>query len=394
VRAYVAAGARSVRLFAYGEAAELAMRGLPLVSRLARATRLTLHISLLRIIHDSGHAARRRPQLSGELTRLVLEAQDAGLAEDATRGFFVLSLVHYADQNFDDARKNILRGLDTARDTQPLTQARHLADAARCLLMLERDVPIAQDMIARAHAVLGPSAAALANIAWARGLLERFRGDQGSTVAALDQALDGFRREEAHWEAYQILMLQVMFDLELGANAEALARCAPLREVAARMPEGSEPVVAATLEALVRLRLGEPGAEAACETAIAGLRAGDAKAMLAYALGWCGEHALAAGRVDVAARHAGEALAAAALVDRRSELGVARALLGRVALARHDPPSAVAHLAATREDRARPLALSARARAALDALEALLEKLPLPATRARRRPTAPSPTKE
>jgi DNA-binding SARP family transcriptional activator len=390
VRAYVAAGTRCVRLFAHGEAAELATRGLQQVHRLERNTRIGLHIALLHLIHDSGRAARRRPQLPGELTRLVMEAQDAGLAAEASRGFFVLSLIQFVGENFDAAKNSILRALDAARATDPLTAARSLADSARCLLMLERDVPRAEALIAEARAVLGPAADHLANLAWARGLMGRFCGQEAPAREAFDQALDGYRRDQANWEVYQLLAMQVMLHLETGQAGAALERSIALREVADRMPEGSEPVVASTLGALARLALREAGAEAACEVAIAALRAADAKAMLAYALGWCAEHALGDGRLDVAERRAGEALTVAALVDRRSELAVARALLGRIALARHDRQSAEAHLTATREDRERPLGLSARALTRLSALETALESLPVTAPPTRRRSTAPS----
>jgi hypothetical protein len=112
--------------------------------------------------------------------------------------------------------------------------------------------------------------------------------------------------------------------------------------------------------------------------------------MLAYVQNGLAEHALAAGAVDDAERWAGEALATAALVDRRSELGVARALLGRVALARRDARAATAHLQAMREDRERPLGLSARALDRLAALEAAIEAFAPPPSPTRRRARATS----
>jgi DNA-binding SARP family transcriptional activator/tetratricopeptide (TPR) repeat protein len=388
--ACVAAGERCLRLFAFGEAAELAKRGLQHVGRLDRQSRIQHHIALLAILVNSRRASRKFPQLGSELTRLVMEAQDTGMHAEAARGFFFLSMIHYVGEKFDDAESTLNRALDAARDADPLTAARQMVDSARCLLMLERDVPRAQAMIVEARAMLGPGGDQHAHVAWARGLLGHYCGDRVPALAALDEALEGYTRDQAHWETYQVMSMSVICQMETGDAAAGLERCAALREVAGKMSEGSEPVVAAALEALVRLALHHDGAEAACEGAIAALKAADAKAMLAYVLCWSAEHALSNGNLDVAERQAGDALTVAALVDRRSELAVARALLGLIALARHDRQSAEAHLRATREDRERPLGLSARALARLAALETALENLPVTTLPTRRRTTAPS----
>ena len=388
--AYVAAGERSLRLYAFGEAALLAKRGLQHVGRLERKARIQQHIALLGIFINSGRSPRTLPSLGNEVTRLVLEAQDAGLPAVAANGFFYLSMISYVGENADGAQNYLLRAVDAARGADPLTQARQLAYSARCLLMIERDVPQAQAMIVEARAALGPPGDQLACMAWARGLLRRYCGDAVPALAALDEALEGYKREQSPWETFQVMSMTVICHLDGGDAAAALERCAALREVAGKMAEGSELVQAAALEALARLALGAAGAERACEDAVQALRDLDAKAMLAYALCGLADHAFAAGALDAAERFAGEALTAAALVDRRSELAVARVLLGQVALARQDRPTAAAHLLATREDRDRPLGLSARALARLGALETALEDFAPPPQTTRRRPRAAS----
>jgi DNA-binding SARP family transcriptional activator len=388
--ATVAAAERCLRLFAPTEAAELAKRGLPHVARLPRRERVSHHISLLAVLLRARGANARVPHFASDLTRLVMEAQDLGMHADAARGFFSLSMANYLGEKFDDAQTFVHRAVDAARDADPATRARQLVDSARCLLMLDRDAPHARAMIVEARAALGAGGDHLPHVAWARGLLDLFCGDAAPALAALGDALDGYSRDQSHWEIYQVLSTSVLAHLEAGDAAGGLARCPALREVAQKMAEGSEPVVAAALEAVARLAAREPGAAAACDDAVGALKAVDAKAMQAYVLAWGAEHALATNDLDGAERRAGDALTAAALVGRRSELAVAHALLGRVALARHDRRSAEAHLAATREDRDRPLGLSARALARLATLEAALDRLPATVQPARRRPTAPS----
>jgi DNA-binding SARP family transcriptional activator len=388
--AYVAAAERSLRVYAFGEAAELAKRGLQHVGRLERKARIAHHISLLGVLVRSGRAQRALASVATELTRLVMEAQDAGLHADAARGFFDMSLIHFAGEDTERAHSTTLLAIDAVRGADPLTEARQLADSARCLLMLERDVPQAQAMIGEARATLGPAGDRLAYVAWARGLLGRYCGEIGPATAALAEAAQAYEREQSAWETCLVTSAAVLCHLESGDGRAALDRCAALSEVAGKLPEGSEPAMAAALEALARLALDEPGAARAAAEAARALEELDAKAMLAYVLCGVADHALARGAVDEAERRAGEALTLAALVDRRSEVAVARALLGQIALARGDRAGATAHLAATRDDRERPLGLSARALARLGALEAALESVPSSSPPTRRRPRAAS----
>jgi DNA-binding SARP family transcriptional activator len=390
VSASVTAAERSLRVYALAEAVELAKRGLQLVGRLERKSRIQHHVSLLVVLLNSGRPTRELARDANEMTRLVMEAQDAGLPADAARGFFYLSMIDYVGEKPDAVRRNLQRAVDAARGAGTATETRHLVDSARCLLMLERDVPHAQAMLVEARAALGPPGDQLANVAWARGLYERYCGEIASAMAALDEAVEGYKREQLPWEIFQVMMTTVICHLESDDGAAALERCGALREVAAKMAEGSEPAVAAALEALARLAHGEPDAERAALEAAQALKDLDAKAMLSYVLVALAEHAFAAGKLEAAEQRAGEALATAALLDRRSEIGAARALLGQIALARQDRRAAAAHLEATREDRDRPLGLSARALERLRALETALEALPPSPGATRRRARATS----
>src|SRR5205814_1656868 len=137
-----------------------------------------------------------------------------------------------------------------------------------------------------------------------------------------------------HWGECDCLPWLTRIDLERGRFAEALGRCGRLREIAAKMGDGSEAPLAAALEALARSGLGEPGAETAVDVAVATLRDIDTKRLLAYAQSFAAGLDVVAGRLDSASRRAEEALGAAEVVSRRTEVAVAHAILGRVALAR------------------------------------------------------------
>jgi ATP/maltotriose-dependent transcriptional regulator MalT len=141
------------------------------------------------------------------------------------------------------------------------------------------------------------------------------------------------------------------------------------------MAEGSEGIVADALEALARVASCVPGADDHLERSLARLRDVDAKGMLAYVLSAAADIDRAAARVERAEARANEALLAAEAVQRRSLVACARALLADLALTRGDCGSAVLHIRAVEPDLARPLAISARARARVEHLSARLRTL-------------------
>ena len=366
----LAAGQRCLRLYAHAEAAELATRGLAQLPRIERLTRVRLQIALYALLVESGRAARGRASLEADLSRAIVEAQAAGLHAEAAQGFRARAVLYYTGENFDGARESSMRAAEETRRSDPATLGRELATTARCLMLLENEVPRAEGLIGEARTLLGAEADRLPGVAWAAGLLARFTGDRPAATQAFEAAIEGFAREEAHWERCQALTHRVMLALEGGDADEARRRCGPLVEVAGKMTDGSEAAVAVALCALVERPGAGPEAAARFEAAVAALVAADTKAMLAYVLNAAATQDLVAGELAAAEAHAGAALAAAAVVGRRSEIAVARALLGRAALARGDAARARAQLDALREDRERPLGLSQRAAAIVDELAA------------------------
>jgi hypothetical protein len=172
---------------------------------------------------------------------------------------------------------------------------------------------------------------------------------------------------EDHWAECEGMMTLVQIELDEGRPHRALSRCGELQRVAAKMGEGSEGPAAEALEALARVAAGEPEV-ARLDRALGLLREIDAKGMLAYILTHAASLDLAAGRTAAARERAQEALGAAQAVDRRTQVALARAVLGQAALAERDAVAATSHCDALRADVAEPLRLSAHARAAAFAL--------------------------
>jgi predicted ATPase len=368
----LAGAQRCLRVFAYTEAAELANRGLQLMHRIERISRIRLQIALSAVLVEAGRVGRSASDLEADLSRAIVEAQEAGLHGEAAQGLRARSFLYYTGERFEAARESSLRAAEETRRTDATLRGQELAVSARCLMLLENEVPRAQAMIGEAREVLGAEAERVPAVAWAAALLARYTGDRATAAREFEAAIEGFARAGAHWERFQAMAQMVMLNLEQGRPDEARSRCGPLAEVAGKMSEGSEPAVAAALAAITARAGARSGDPAPLEEAIRGLAAADTKAMLAYVLNAAAAQDLAAGDLAGAAERARAALAAAVVVGRRSEIAVARSLLGRAALARGDAAEAKGHLDALDDDRRRALGLSRRAAAAADTLAAEL----------------------
>ena len=370
-RAYLAAAERALRVFAHPDAARFADAGIDHAARLPPDVRIPLQLALLRakVMSLGLHGERRA--LAIELTRAVSEAEDAGLHADASAGLHTLSILQNDAGDSEGAHASTLLAARAAEHTDAQAKARQLSDSARCLAMLEREMPRAYEMLREAGTILGGDAKATLHFSWGQGLMSRFGGNIDEGRMLIERTVRLARAAEDHWATCEALIELVQLELEVNDAPRALVLCAELAPVAARMGEGSEGPIADALEALARSAAGEDVGER-LDRAIARLRAVDAKGMLAYVLNFAAVLDLARGGREAARARAREALQAAEIVGRTTQTVIARAVLGRVALADGDRATATRQLDALREDVAAPLRVSARARAAALDLALLL----------------------
>jgi hypothetical protein len=387
-RACVAAGQRCLRLFARAEAASFARHGIGLLAQLSREVRVPIQMELLEVEIHSGAGRERGRELAGELSRLIGEAQEAGLMAHVRTGFYLDSFLHYHGGEHALAHAATLHAEEAGRSADPTTEARALANTGRCLVLLQRDLPRAEAMLceARDRGTAGP---ALLDVHWGLGLVRHFLGDHAAAKAELAQAVALSRREADHWAECDCLARLALIALEEGQPEVALARCLEIRPVAAKMGEASEGPFAAGLEAVARLALGEPEAAAAVERAVGRLHELDSRWMEACVLVLAAEADAAAGRREAARERAGRALEAAQGVGRRSEAALCSALLARLDLEAGDGEAAIWRLRPRLHDMASPWSLTTRARTAL-AEAARAVGLPIP-TMVPTPPTTPGP---
>ena len=369
VRACVRAGRRCQRLFAYAEASELADRGRAHARMLPRDARLPQEAALLDLYVHSTTSDGRAAEVEAALQELIDEARAAGLEETVQEALSTLGYLHWWRGEPGLAQQAMLRQAEMAHRADPEVAARALAVSARCLVHLDRDLTRAVGLLQEAASLARSTGAELIDVPWAQALLHAHAGEAAAAVPLFDRVLALARARGDHYAEWDSQTRVAMIELERGRPAEALARCLHLADLVGRMSEGSEPAFTSALAAVARLLLGEAGADAGVEAAIAALRAIDSKWMTAYVLTHAAAHDLADGRTARARARAEEALSAAEAVGRAGEAAIARAVMAGLALAAGDRASAARIRTEARIDDPR---LSARAR---DAWQVLLAAL-------------------
>ena len=376
-RACVAAGRRCLRLFAQTEAFGFARRGLGQAEALPEPEAVQRRLELLEV----QLAARRPPQpeeAAHEIELLAERALDHGCIEHARLGFHLLGHLRWREGYPVDARRHLLRAEAVSRAADDRERVVALAEAARCLALLERDLGQAEALLLEAGSLstrLGVEPMAIPD---GVGMLRLHEGKVEDAAPLFVRARALARRDGDPLAEYQALEHLVALELQRGAFAVAADLGAELVELGDKLREGSEAPFARAALALARYGAGEEDAIADLDRAIGELRMADAKHRLAYVLARAAALELRGGNAEAAGRRAAAALDLAETMQRPSEAAMARATLARAAAARGDRAAAAVQKDALRLLRREPLSEEARL-----AIEAALDEAP-PAPKGRR----------
>jgi DNA-binding SARP family transcriptional activator len=374
--ASVRAGRLFLRQLANGEAWAAARRGRRHAAEVAEPRRTALVLELLQI-----ELQARRPEdvssAATELTSLAERALDGGDAEHGRLAFHLLAYLRWEEGDFGDAQRQMLRAEEVSRSGDERERILAMAEAARCLVLLERDLPHAEALALEASARSARAGFSPPAIADAQGLLRTHQGHPDEAATLFAEARARARGASDAMSEFAALEHLVVLRVDQGAWAEARPLAEELEALGRRLREGSEAPFARGLHALARLALGDSGADAAFEAALSEIRVADAKLRLAYSLTRAARLDLAAGNAARARVRSSEAHAAARTVARATETLFAGVTLARASLAAGDLDGLDVLLASLRD--ASPGA-SAAARGELEAL--LLERADEPLRRA------------
>jgi hypothetical protein len=308
----------------------------------ARQLRDPDRVELLLELAEVRYGARRPrdPEtVSAEIEELARLAFRLGSATHARLGFHLASYLRWEGGNWSDAQRHMLRAEEVSRTTSGRERALALGEAARCLALLERDLGQAEALALEAEGISAALDAMPSAIPDAIGMLRLHEGRLEEAAARFAQARELCRREQDRLGEFRTLEHQVMLELESEHFDEARRLSAELVEVGARLRDGSEAPCARVLAALSRYMIDDAVAPE-LDAALGELRTVDAKQRLAWALTRAAEVDVRRGRAPLATDRASEALRLAQLLERPSDVALARVALARAALLSNDDAAA------------------------------------------------------
>ncbi len=348
-RACVAAGKRCLRLFANAEAGSLAQKGAPYAEQLSEPERTKLLLELTEV-----EIAARRPLRMGEMEARIEElaerALDYDCVEHARLGFHMLSVLRWERGEWAGAQENTMRAELVSRSADDKEHVVAMAEAARCLALLERDLATAEALALEAGALSSRVGVEPGAIPDAMGMLRLHQGQLDEAARQFSRARALSLRTGDRLGEFSALEHLVMVEVERGQYAAARALCAELVRIGDKLREGSEAPFARVLDALVDLATGGPAANLDLDKALDALRLADAKHRLAYALTRAAAIDLEQGRPETARTRAAEALDVARILGRPSEIALALVDLARAASQMGDIEALNRHLAELRRE--------------------------------------------
>ncbi|MCE8015475.1 hypothetical protein HOP62_05215 [Halomonas sp. MCCC 1A17488] len=336
VRAMIEAGRYCLRIFANQEAQHYAQRGLVLTDDMTGTRRVCLALELHDLLYSAAPMADWEAG-AGEVVALAEQALEHGALAHARLGFQLASHIRWAHGQWRDAHEQTLQAERATRCGEGREQVIAMAETARCLAMLERDLNQAGELLAQARKLAIQQHIGHPAIPLAQGLLSLHED-------RLDKAESYFKEARTLCKAmgdrlgeFQAQEMLLLMDFERDDYAQARERCHQLRELGGRLRDGSEAPYAVAAEALCHYALADD--PDSFGVALVTLRHADARHRLAVLLLQAARLDLIRGRADSARQRAGEALEHARVLERRSEQLLAHALLAECARRLGDTPA-------------------------------------------------------
>ncbi len=305
--------------------------------------RLTLELSDVRVtaapVEDWQSAAE-------DYIALAEQALDHGAPAHARLGYQLASYLRWLHGEWSDARRDSLQAERIARGAPDEAQILGMAEAAKCLAMLERDLSQADAMAMEASSLARRTRFQCPAVPVALGILRYYEDRFEDAVDFLEDARTMSRSGGDRINQFLANEYLAVIEIEREDYAAALARCRPLLEIGARVREGSELPFARGLESLCRYGL--DGDDSGLEDALQALREADAKQRLAFLLNRAARLDIRRDRMQDALARAREALDLAQVMARPSEILQAHINLVEGCRATADP-EVRQHLAAVTE---------------------------------------------
>ena len=325
-RAMVSAGRLCLRFYANDEALNLARKGMLLVADLTDAERICVSIDL----HDIMFSAAPLEDWEASARKfaaLAEQAVDHGELAHARLGYHMAATVRWDHGQWTDAREQSLQSERVARSGRVEDHIVGMADTAKCLVMLERDLTQANEMLMEVNALAVRQRVSHHSIPAGIGMLRFHDNKLDEAEELLKEARTLCKTAGDRVNEFQANEYLMMIDFERGRFENARERCNALVEIGDKLREGSEGPFAHALAGLCDYAIDD--AATSMDAALEDLRVVDAKHRLAYTLTRAALLDLERGRLDSALARATEALEYATLLQRATEMILAHIVLAR-----------------------------------------------------------------
>ncbi len=159
VRYAIEAGRRCLRLFAYAGAQEVVRLGLQLAETLPDRARIEGEVALLEVVVMCRIPVAQRREYGPRITDMIERAHMFGIPGAAAVGAHLLATLHAESDDLGGAAAQTVRSAEISRGGDPRMTAYTMAGTARCLVLIERDIPRAQARSPKSKRSSTPSAA-------------------------------------------------------------------------------------------------------------------------------------------------------------------------------------------------------------------------------------------
>lgn len=351
VRALVSAGRLCLRFYANEEALTLVRRGMLMVDQLPDAERVCMTIDL----HDvrlSAGPLEDWESSAREYTALAEQALDHGELAHARLGYHMAAYVRWVHGQWAYAREDSLQSERAVRSGKDEDHIVGMAETAKCLVMIERDLSKADAMLMEAQARALRKDFSHYAVPAGLGMLRFHENRLDEATELLQESRTLCKLAGARIDEFQANEYLVMIEIQRRDYEKALVYCRTLEEIGEKLRVGSEGPFARAMTALCHYALNDGALDDnrnSLGEALEGLRRADAKHRLAYVLTRAAQLDCERGRMEEAARRATEALGHATLLRRSTEMALARAVLACTSRAAGDADTADEHDAAISE---------------------------------------------
>jgi len=346
VRALVSAGRLCLRFYANDEALVLVRRAMQIVDLLSDVDRVCMLIDLNDIRLSAGPLDDWEAAAC-EYVALAEKALDLGKLAHARLGYHMAAHVRWLHGQWGSAREESLQSERAVRGGSDEEQIVGMAETAKCLVMIERDLQKADAMLMEARAMSSRKGLSHHAIPAGLGILRYHENRLDEATDLLKEARTLCKSAGARIDEFLANEYLMMIEFQCGRYSEALAYSKTMKDIGDKLRVGSERPFAHALEALCEYALTDDSGS--LEPALETLRNADAKYRLAYTLTRAAQLDCERGRFADATRRASEALGCAELLNRATEMAMARGILACICRAEDQPEAAAEHEAAIAE---------------------------------------------